>query len=113
MRSTGSRTGSVSTTQTRKSSSAGWRRPLLQTAIWLDPPLSLIVWRVLSRSWGQLAVWKKADSLLWWALTQHRVKRVKYLSMMDDPQWGHVRFVRLRSVDEVEAFVASIRAEKQ
>ncbi|MBT4101130.1 MAG: adenylate kinase [Gemmatimonadetes bacterium] len=105
--------------------------PRLETAIWLDPPLALIVWRVLSRSWRRwrtkellwgtnyesfwqhLALWRRADSLLWWALTQHRVKRAKYLSMMDDPQWGHVRFVRLTSVDEVDALVASIRTETQ
>ncbi len=102
--------------------------PQAETAIWLDPPLPLILWRVLTRSWrrwrskellwgtnyenfwSHLAVWKKGDSLLWWAVTQHRVKREQYLSMMEQPQWAHIRFVRLRSVKAVDALVEDLRA---
>ena len=101
--------------------------PRLETAIWLDPPLALIVWRVLSRSWRrwrtkellwgtnyerffpQLAIWRKADSLVWWAVTQRRKKRDEYLAAMADPQWAHIRFVRLRSLEEVELFLEGVR----
>ncbi|MBT3342607.1 MAG: hypothetical protein HN712_12160 [Gemmatimonadetes bacterium] len=101
--------------------------PRLETVIWLDPPLWRLIWRVLSRSWRrwrskellwgtnyerffpQLAIWRKADSLVWWAVTQRRKKRDEYLAAMADPQWAHIRFVRLRSLEEVELFLEGVR----
>ena len=101
-----------------------WDR--LQTVVWLDLPLHLILRRVITRSWRrsrrrellwgtnyerfwpQLAVWRKEDSLVWWAVTQQRRKRRSILAKMADPRWAHIRFIRLTSEREVDAFRSAI-----
>lgn len=99
--------------------------PRLETIIWLDLPLPLILRRVITRSWHrartkellwgtnyerflpQLKVWDR-DSLIWWAVTQHRRKRRDNIAAMADPRWAHIRWVRLTSMREVETFRRSI-----
>ena len=99
--------------------------PRVETMVWLDMPLRLRVGRVLARSWsrwrskellwgtnrerfwGQLKVWSE-DSLLWWAVTQHARHRRQMLQVAWDPQWRHIRFVRLVSAAEVDAFARSV-----
>jgi adenylate kinase family enzyme len=101
--------------------------PQLDTVLWLDLPLPLLVGRVLRRSWRrwrtkellwgtnyerfwpQLMVWRK-DSLVWWAVTQQRRKRRSMLAYMADPRWAHIRFVRLTSVAEIAVFTHAIEA---
>lgn len=100
--------------------------PRLQTVVWLDLPRPQLVWRVLRRSWRrwrsrellwgtnyeqfwrQLMVWRKDRSLVWWIVTQQTRKRRQALAWMADPRWSHVRFVRLRSSGEVEAFTRAV-----
>ncbi len=102
--------------------------PRLQTVVWLDLPLPQLVWRVLARSWRrwrskellwgtnyerfwpQLMVWRKEDSLIWWAVTQQRRKRRSMLSYMVDPRWAHIHFVRLTSSTEIESFTQAIES---
>ena len=99
--------------------------PRLQTVVWLDLPMYLLLWRVLKRSWTrwrskellwgtnyeqfwpQLKVWRKEDSLVWWIVTQHRRKRRDMRAYMSDPRWQHIRFLRLQSSAEVERFSLS------
>ena len=101
-----------------------WQR--LDTVIWLDLPLHLLLWRFVHRSWrrwrtqellwgtnyesfwGQFMIWRKEESLLWWIVTQHGPKRQKMLSYYTDPQWKHIRFLRLCSAAEVDKFTQSI-----
>lgn len=108
------------------SEQAFWDR--LETVVWLDLPLRVILRRVITRSWRrwrskellwgtnrerffpQLMVWRKEDSLVWWAWTQHRRKRTSMLAKMADPRWRHIRFVRLTSEREVDAFRAAVEA---
>ncbi len=96
--------------------------PRVQTVIWLDPPVPLLVWRVLTRSWRrwrskellwgtnierfwpQLKLWDH-DSLIWWAVTQSRRKRQRMRQTMADPAWSHIQFVRLTTVSQVDQFV--------
>ena len=104
-----------------------WSR--LDTVIWLDLPLPLLVSRLLRRSWRrwrskellwgtnyerfwpQLMVWRKEESLLWWIVTQHGRKRHSMLRYMVDPRWSHIRFFRLTLPSEVEAFSRAIEQE--
>jgi len=97
--------------------------------IWLDLPRCLLLWRMLRRSWrrwrnrellwgtnyesfwGQFRVWDKEDSLIWWIWTQHERKRRDMLRMMADPRWAHIRFVRLVSLAEIEAFAELLEEE--
>ncbi len=101
--------------------------PRLQTAVWLDLPLRVVLWRVLTRSWrrwrtkellwgtnyenfwSHFKVWDR-DSLVYWAISTHHRKRLRYLAYMADPRWAHIRFVRLTSAREVDAFTRSVEA---
>lgn len=102
--------------------------PRLDSVVWLDLPLPLLVWRFLRRSWrrsrsGELVwgtnrewFWRhllicRDDSLLGWIITQHRRKRRNMAARVSDPRWAHIRFVRLTSPREVEDFAASVRDE--
>ena len=100
--------------------------PRLQTVIWLDLPMPLLVCRVLARSWRrwrskellwgtnrerfwpQLKVWNKEDSLIWWAVTRQSRKRRRIYACMVDPQWSHIQFVRFSSPKEIGAFARAI-----
>ena len=104
--------------------------PRLDTVVWLDLPLPLLVWRFLRRSWRRwrsrelvwgtnyepfwqhLRIWRH-DSLLGWLITQHARKRRNMIACMSDPRWARIRFVRLTSRREVEAFVASVERTAQ
>lgn len=101
--------------------------PRLETVIWLDLPLPLLMARALTRSWrrwrskqllwgtnyerfwSQLMVWRKDESLLWWIATQHRRKRRAMIERMAKPEWSHIRFIRLVSTAETERFVAALQ----
>lgn len=103
--------------------------PRLDTVVWLDLPVPLLVWRVVRRSWQrwrtkellwgtnierfwpQLALWRGNDSLVYWVVTAQRGKRKGMGAAMADPQWAHIRFIRLASVAEIESFATNIEAE--
>jgi len=98
-----------------------WDR--VQTVIWIDLPMPLLLRRVVARSWRrwrhhellwgtnyekfwpQFMVWRKQESLIWWIVTQHKRKQQQMLTMQAAPEWSHIRFIRLVSVSEVEALV--------
>lgn len=114
----------VAGSYTQFSQQAFW--PRLETIIWLDLPLYQLVGRMLRRSWKrwrrhellwdtnyekfwpQLMVWRKEDSLLWWIVTQYQPKRQKMLTYHIDPQWSHIRFIRLCSSAEIQEFTHSL-----
>lgn len=101
--------------------------PRLDTVIYLDLPMPLLVWRVLRRSWRrwrtkellwgtnvesfwtQLALWRGDDSLVWWIATQHARKRRRFFDHVADPRWRHIRFLRLKSRREVAEFLERVR----
>ena len=103
---------------------AFWDR--LDAVVWLDLPMALLLRRVLRRTWRrwrsrellwgtnherfwpQFLVWKKHESLLAWIVTQHARKRRGMLAYQSDTRWSHIRFVRLTSAQEVEAFAAAV-----
>ena len=113
---------------TRFSQQVFW--PRLETIVWLDLPLYQLVGRMLRRSWKrwqtnellwgtntekfwpQLMVWRKEDSLLWWIVTQYQPKRQKMLAYQTDPQWRHIRFIRLCSSAEVQEFTHSLTQDR-
>ena len=100
--------------------------PRLDTVIWLDLPLPVLVWRFLRRTWrrwrsreliwgtnyerfwSHFMIWRPHDSLLGWIITQHARKRRDMIAYMSDPRWENIRFVRLRSSREVEGFAGSV-----
>ena len=103
---------------------AFWAR--LDTVIYLDLPMPLLLWRMLRRSWRrwrsrellwgtnverfwpQLMVWRKEDSLAYWIVTQNARKRRRLVAWLSDPRWAHIRFARLMSQREVDEFADSV-----
>lgn len=47
-------------------------------------------------------VWRKWDSLVWWAITQ--------LGYMVDPRWAHIHFIWLTSCAEIESFTRAVES---
>ena len=100
-----------------------WER--LETIVWLDLPMPLLLWRVLRRTWQrwrskellwgtnlerfwpQFMIWRN-DSLLTWIVTGHARKRNRTLGLQTNPRWSHIRFVRLTSAREVAAFISAV-----
>ena len=86
--------------------------------IWLDYPLWVMLWRVfwrgLRRSVTGEELWEfgnresmfrhlfTRDSLLLWVLTTYRRRRKEYPMLLTQPEYSHLRLVRLRSPEEME-----------
>ena len=100
--------------------------PAADTVIWLDLPLRLVmrqvIGRTLRRQWKREVLWngnrerwhnmidpRPSRNVMLWALTRHGRKRESMLAAMEDPQWGHLTFVRLRSRAEIGQFVDDVR----
>lgn len=97
--------------------------PRLDTVIYLDMSIPLLVRRVLTRSWGRrgvllwgtntekfwphLKVWSR-DSLVYFALTTTHRRRRQFEAWQADPRWAHLRFHRLRSPAEVARFLGVV-----
>jgi hypothetical protein len=95
------------------------------TVVWFDLPyasvLARTVRRTLRRTVTRQELWngnKEPLSNLWslnpeksiiaWAATRHRVYRRRYADAERDPRWAALRFVRLRTQAEADAFVAGV-----
>lgn len=98
-----------------------WSRA--DTVIWLDYPLGIILWRLLRRSvrrsvlgeelWNgnRESLWKHLlprDSLFYWVLTTHRRRRQRYEATLQQPEYAHLRFIRLRSPRDTAKWLASV-----
>jgi len=110
----------------RETSATIW--PRAETVVWLDLPLKLTVWRILRRSWTrwrrhellwgtneekfwqQLKIWSREDSLIAFTVGTRHERHRRYLGAMSDPQWSHIRFIRLRSQAEVELLAGGLEA---
>ncbi|MEM9657619.1 MAG: shikimate kinase, partial [Planctomycetota bacterium] len=107
-----------------RSTPTKWRR--VQLVVWLDLPLLRTLYRVATRSvkraFSKTEIWpgtgnretlRKAfltrDSVILWSITSYRGNRRRYGEIMQDDQYGHVWFVRLRSPADVEAFLEAAR----
>jgi adenylate kinase family enzyme len=101
--------------------------PRAETIVWLDLPLRITLWRIVTRSWRrwrkrellwgtnhesffrQFELWSK-ESLITYSIATKRRKDRHLLEAMTDPRWAHIRFIRLCSPAEISAFVASLEA---
>jgi adenylate kinase family enzyme len=98
-----------------------WARA--DTVVWVDLPRPLVMRRVVTRTvrravrrqelWNgnrePLSNFLSFDperSIIMWAWTQHAEYRLRYEEAMADPDWSHLRFVRLRSPAQIRAFLA-------
>ncbi|AGH94483.1 hypothetical protein [Pseudobdellovibrio exovorus] len=101
-----------------------WQR--VQMVVWLDysflTTLRQSIQRSISRAWQKKELWRgtgntesfrrsffSKKSVIWWMITNYQKNQSKYESYFNDPEWSHVLFVRLKSRDEAERFLKSIR----
>jgi adenylate kinase family enzyme len=98
---------------------------LADTVVWFDLPYVTVMARTVKRTvrrtvtrqqlwngnkepWSNLFSFKPEKSIIAWAATRHRVYRQRYGAAEHDPRWVRLRFVRLRSQREAEAFLAEV-----
>lgn len=102
-----------------------WARA--QAVVWLDLPFLQTVFRVarraVRRSCSGQEIWPgtgnreslamtfcSRDSVVWWAITTYWPNRRKYRDLMASPAYATLRFVRLRSSREVDAWLNTLPA---
>lgn len=98
--------------------------PSADTVVWLDLPRRVVMTRLLRRTlrrvlfreelWNgnrervtNLMSWDPHRSILRWGWTRYTPYRERYEAAMNDPAWDHLRFVRLRTSDEVARFMSA------
>jgi len=108
-------------------------RPLVwaavDTVIWLDLPLRVVMRQVIGRTFGRLwdreVLWngnrerwwnmidpRPAENVILWAFTRHARKRASMTAAMSDPRWAHIDFVQLRSRGDVAAWLDQVRQSR-
>ena len=95
------------------------------TVVWVDLPFATVMARTVARTvrrvvtreelwngnkepWSNLYSFNPEKSIIAWAATRHRVYRQRYGEAEHDPRWARLRFVRLRSRREADAFLAGV-----
>lgn len=98
--------------------------PGADTVVWLDLPRRVVMTRLVRRTvrrtltrqelWNgnrerstNLTSWDPHRSILRWAWTRFQPYRDRYETAIDDPTWDHLRFVRLRTSDDVARFMSA------
>lgn len=98
--------------------SVTWQR--VQLVVWLDFPFLLVFWRVFKRTllraflkeelWSgnreslSMAFFTK-DSILLWVITSYNRRKRNTIANMNDPQYAHIKFVRLTSPDQAQKWL--------
>ena len=100
-----------------------WERA--DTVVWFDLPYVTVMARTIRRTvrrtvtrqqlwngnkepWSNLFSFNPEKSIIAWAATRHRVYRQRYGAAEQDARWDGLRFVRLRSQREADAFLAGV-----
>jgi adenylate kinase family enzyme len=93
------------------------------TIVWLDPPLRVVMARLIGRSAGRIwhhselwngnresirgVVWGR-ESLLRWAVKRHREYRHELPALFAQPGYVDTRIVRLRSAADAERWLSTV-----
>ena len=104
-----------------------WER--VQTVVWLDLPLSLILWRLvrrgIQRSMSREELWESRnresivgqffahDSLLRYAVETYKRRQKQNIAAMDEPSNKHIHFVRLKTPADVEQYLDEFGPKSQ
>jgi adenylate kinase family enzyme len=100
-----------------------WSRA--DTVVWFDLPYFMVMARTIGRTvrrvltreelwngnrepFSNLWSFKPEKSIIAWTATRHRVYRRRYRAAEIDPKWADLRFVRLRSQAEADAFLEGV-----
>ena len=98
-----------------------WKR--CQMVMYLDLPFHLVLYRIIKRSllrsfkneelWAgnKETIWKlffTRDSIILWALKMFFTNRKRFAINSKNPEYSHIKFVRLGSNKEIESFVTQL-----
>jgi adenylate kinase family enzyme len=92
------------------------------TLVWLDYPLALVLSRLVKRTatrwWKDETLWNgnreelkehfSRNSLVLWAIRQHRRNRTAYPEALAKPEYGHLKLVRLSWPGEADRWLGSV-----
>ncbi len=109
----------------QKQQDVSW--PMADTIVFLDLSMPTVLQRCIRRSWRRwrtqeplyggenrenfwehLMLWDTEKSLIAHIISTHPRRRRDFESMSRDPRWAHLTFIRLRSVAEVDAWLADV-----
>ncbi|MFW2161264.1 adenylate kinase [Acinetobacter beijerinckii] len=98
----------------------------VDTVIWLDYPFHINLYRLTKRTLGRVISQKKLwedsnnreslkmmlskESIFVWLFKSYPKNRKKYLALMQNPDYQHIRFIRLTSPKHAEKFLEQIKA---
>ena len=92
------------------------------TVVWLDYPLSLVLWQITRRTvrraarqeelWqGNREEWRRLfsrESMIVWVLQTYRRRRRQYQALFADPTHAHLIKMRLRAPRDTEAWLSAL-----
>jgi adenylate kinase family enzyme len=104
-----------------------WARA--DTVVWLDLPRRTVMRQVIGRSvrrlirreelwngnkesWRDVFAWDPERSIIRWSWTQHGKYCDRYSTAMASPDLSHIEFVRLRSSNDIENWLGSLRPDR-
>lgn len=64
------------------------------------------LWNGNREPWSNL--WSPATSVVAWSWTQHAAIRQRYETAMSDPNWSHLRFVRIGSKRDIKQLLSDL-----
>jgi len=98
-----------------------WERA--DTVVWIDLPRATVMRQVVTRTLRRAVTrqelwngnreplsnfykWDPMENIIRFAWVRYPVSVARYSAAMEDPQYGDITFIRLRSRAEVDAFIA-------
>jgi adenylate kinase family enzyme len=103
-----------------------WSRA--DTVVWLDYPLVVIIarvtWRTIRRAITREELWNGnrerfrqaffgRESIIWWALSTYSRRKKEYPVLFGQPEYGHLRIVRLSSPRAAQQWLESLSTVPQ
>lgn len=98
--------------------------PFADTVVWLDMPFWLTIYQNFTRSirraltkeqlWDglnnreSLRLLFSKESVTLWAIKTYKVNKTRYPLKMNDPQYAHINFHRLKSRREIHQFLKNL-----
>lgn len=95
----------------------------IDTVIWLDysfkTTITQSVLRAFKRAYSKTELWPETgnyetfgkmfskQSIIWWCIKNYSKNKKKYKRIMENPTYSHIKFVRLTSHEEAQAYIDS------
>jgi len=105
----------------RKVSDLFWNKA--DTVIWLDYPLWLIYWRIVTRTIKRIItreeLWNgnresireaffSKDSIIWWVHSTYHERKQHYTGIIQSDEFPHLTFIHFTSPQQTEAWLMSL-----